>query len=172
MGLNQETIEKMYWQGLESEFFVMEKLKEQFGGECAKATKKEDIFAHIDFWWFKSENEKIGIDVKGLRKNKRTDKNNDDTITWIEFLNVHGKLGWLYGKSDFIAFCTLKDIIFVNTKKLREYAEAKIENKELVFDTPKEFYIPYQRKKYGRKDKTMKVPISDLYDIADFTVNI
>ena len=88
--------------------------------------------------------------------NAQKDKKLDDSINWVEIMNVRGDLGWLYGKSEYIAFRTFTDILFVKLKKLQVYTEEKIKGKSLVFTNPKDFYVPYQR--YGRKDMVIKVP--------------
>jgi hypothetical protein len=69
-----------------------------------------------------------------------------------------------------ISFITKNKVIFIKTERLREYAEKMIEGKELVYDTPKDFYIPYQRKRWGRKDITFKCPINDLIELNDFII--
>jgi hypothetical protein len=161
----------MYLNGLKDENFVMEAVQHTLGGTCQKSSKNEDVYDHIDFWWDSPKKGRIGVDVKGLKKSKRDDKEYDDSINWLEFKNVQGNIGWLYGKADYIAFKTKASILFVKLDKLRNYAEDKIKGKELVFETPKDFYIPYQRMKYGRKDVMIKVPTSDLLAIADFTIS-
>lgn len=164
-----ETVKRMYNEGLEDENFVMNATKETLGGECYKATKKEDTKDHIDFWWESPKKGKLGIDVKGVKKNKRDDVEKDDSIHWVELQNVAGNLGWLYGKSDYIAFRTNSNIIFVKLNDLQQYTNDKIKGKQLVFNNPKECYIPYQR--YGRKDMICKVPTSDLLEIGEFVIN-
>ena len=42
--------------------------------------------------------------------------------------------------------------------------------KEVVYDTPNDFYVPYKRKKWGRDDLSIKVPTSDLVSLADFCI--
>jgi hypothetical protein len=166
-----ETVTKMYEEGLKDENFVMEAVQHTLGGTCEKSSKNEDMYDHIDFWWDSPKGGRIGVDVKGMRKNKRDDKDYDDSINWLEFMNVNGNLGWLYGKAQYIAFRTKKNIIFVKLDKLRPYAEEKVKGKELVFDTPRDFYVPYQRRKYGRKDMSIKVPTDDLLAISDFVID-
>ena len=50
---------------------------------------------------------------------------------------------------------------------LCKYAEEKAKDKEVVYDKPKEYFIPYQRKKWGRDDMAIKVPISDIIDLVN-----
>ena len=165
-----QQVKEFYLKGIEDEEFVMKATQETFGGTCFKSSKKEDIFAHIDFFWNTPKGKCIGIDVKGIKKNAQKDKKLDDSINWVEIMNVRGDLGWLYGKSEYIAFRTFTDILFVKLKKLQVYTEEKIKGKSLVFTNPKDFYVPYQR--YGRKDMVIKVPTSDLREIADFSIDL
>ena len=165
-----ENIREMYFKGLIDESFVMDAVCSTLGGECSKSTKKEDVYDHIDFWWNSPKKGIIGIDVKGIKKNNRSDVDVDDTINWLELLNVRGYPGWVYGKSTYIAFRTKKNILFVKTKKLQKFVKEKIGNKQVVKVNPKEFYIPYQR--VGRQDMIIKVPTSDLESLCDFKIEI
>lgn len=167
-----ETVKEFYKKGVLDENFVMEAVSKTLGGECQKATKNEDMYDHIDFWWDSPKKGRIGIDVKGLNKNKRSDKKYDDSIHWLELQNVKGCEGWLFGKAEYIAFRTLSNIIFVKREKLLNFALKVIKGKDVVYDTPSDFYVPYKRKKWGRDDLSLKVPTSDLNDMADFCIDL
>ena len=69
-----------------------------------------------------------------------------------------------------VIFATEETAIYVQTKKLPPYIEAKIKGKELVYDTPYDFYIPYRRN--GSRDIIVKVPTSDLRKLADFEIKL
>lgn len=163
-----ETIQKMYKDGLIDENLVMEAVQHTLGGTCMKSSPKEDMQDHVDFWWDSPKMGRIGVDVKGIKKKNRKDSEVDDTINWIELLNVRGNPGWIYGKSTYIAFRTKKNILFVKTIVLQDFANKKIIGKQIVHTNPKEFYVPYQR--FGRQDLIIKVPTSDLELLADFTI--
>lgn len=162
--------ESFYSKGKMDEEFVMECTKNTFGGTCERATRDEDMFDHVDFWWDSPKKGRIGIDVKGIKKKKRSDKEGDDSINWIEIKNVNGNPGWIYGKATYIAFRTNNGILFVKNSKLIEYIEEKVDFKVLVYRNPKAFYIPYQR--FGRKDVVVMIPTSDLAELADFSIDI
>lgn len=166
-----EIVNEYYLNGKIDEFFVMDSIKYTLGGTCKKSTKKEDIEDHIDFWWDSPKKGRLGIDVKGLNKRKRSDESYDDSIHWLEIQNVKGKDGWLKGKADYIAFRTMKNIIFVKRKKLLEFALESIKDKDVVYDTPIECYVPYKRKKWGRDDLSLKVKNEDLTNLADFSID-
>ena len=154
---------QMYNEGIKDEKLVMEIVNKIFKCKTYVATKWEDVNLHVDFWC-ESNNKRYGIDVKGLRKNKRNDKDYDDTINWIELINVQGKNGWVYGKASYIAFLTKKSLLLVSRKKLAKTIEEKINGKDIVHINPNEYYVPYQRN--GRLDKIVKVPTADLRNIA------
>ena len=165
-----ETVKKFYLNGRLDEDFVMNAVKHTLGGEVERSSKHEDVYEHIDFWWDSPRKGRIGIDVKGLNKNKRGDNQYDDSIHWLELQNVQGKDGWLKGNAEYIAFKTNRNIIFVNRKKLLDFALKAIKNKEVVYDTPTQCYVPYKRLKWGRDDLSLKALTSDLLKLADFTI--
>lgn len=167
-----ETVKQFYLSGRLDEDFVMNAVKHTLGGEVERSTRSEDLIDHIDFWWDSPRKGRIGIDVKGLNKSKRSDSQYDDSIHWLELQNVKGKDGWLKGKAEYIAFRTNSNIIFVNREKLLDFALEAIKNKEVVYDTPKECYVPYKRLNWGRDDLTLKVLNSDLLKLADFSIEI
>lgn len=144
---------------------VMEITKDTFGGEVERATDYEDMNMHVDFWWISPRKGRIGIDVKGIKKNEK--KEEDDSFQWLEFQNVVGNPGWLYGEEEYIAFKTFKDVIYIKREVLKEYAEKKMGTKRVVDRRPDEYYIPYTRSKWGRKDITMKVPTKDIRELAE-----
>ena len=106
------------------ELKVMQITKDTFGGEVYKSTVDEDKKDHVDFWWDSPKKGKIGIDVKGIRKND--DGELDDTIFWIEFRNNPGLPGWIYGKEEYIAIERFTDIVYIKRDVLRKYAEEKL----------------------------------------------
>ena len=166
-----ETVRKFYLNGLLDESFVMDSVKHTLGGDVEKSTPSEDRYDHIDFWWDSPKKGKIGVDVKGIKKNKRNDKKPDDRIQWLELQGVTGHPGWLYGKAEYIAFMTFTKIIFVKRRVLLTFALESIKNKEVVYDTPKECYVPYKRKKWGRDDLALKARTEDLEKIAEFCID-
>ena len=107
-------------------------------------TEEEDIQEHWDV--------KIGgkkIDVKAIKKN-------DENIHFVEFRNVQGKKGWLYGDADGFAFETEDYWIEVKKDKLQEMAHEKCMDKVMGWD----FYEMANRP--GAKDLFTKVKTIDL----------
>lgn len=161
----QKKIDEYMKEYCKDEYLVMEITKDTFGGTVEKSTVNEDKCKHVDFWWNSPKGGRIGVDVKGIRKNEKGEY--DDSFAWLELKNNYGNPGWLYGKEDYIAFKTFKRIIYIKRDVLCKYAEEKAKDKKVVYNKPKEYFIPYQRKKWGRDDMTIKVPISDIVDLVN-----
>lgn len=131
------------------------------GGTVTYSNYNTDTRDHIDIFWTKND-KTVSFDVKGLKKNNRSDDTIDSDIHWIEIANVKGNLGWLYGKADYIAFETLEDWMIVRRVDIIDLVNLKVINKSI--SKSKDFYTLYQR--YGRQDIIVKVPTSDLRRIT------
>ena len=69
-----------------------------------KSSHTEDIHQHIDYWLaMNADGNRWGVDVKG---------NNLPDEIWVEFKNVRGNDGWLYGGASIIAFDMPEDCYF------------------------------------------------------------
>lgn len=148
-------------------------MKQLWVGTCKRSNKNDDTKRHIDFYWNSPKKGILAIDAKGLRKRSRKDKEYDDTIQWIEMKNVHGNDGWVYGDSDYVAFRTKKDIIFVQTKKIKEYGENICDGKEILYgrkNKPSDCYKPYCRDK--NKEVIFMCPTSDMVDLSSFIIDL
>jgi hypothetical protein len=164
------TVQNFYQEGINDEDMVMESTMRVFGGYAFHSTKNEDCYSHIDFFWSPAENSeyKVGFDVKGRRKNSRSDSKYSCDVTWIEVQNVTGRNGWIYGQAKYISFVTDKDILYVDRTALVSMYDEKV-NKSLVKDSiPSNCYELYQRK--GRKDLIFKARIEDIRNISKYVV--
>ena len=139
-----------------------ELLIESEGGKIRWATKEEDMFKHIDFYWVK-DGKDIGIDVKSARKKNRCDLEPNYEINWVELKNVHGRKGWLDGEMDYIVFEHKEFWFFVKPDRIKELLKEKMSDKNEICDS-KEIYKFYRRK--GRLDLLVMVPNDDLVKIA------
>ncbi len=165
----------MGWQdfvaaGRNDEAFVARQLETQVGGMIRVATQAEDIYDHVDFWWTKPDGAIVGVDVKGMKKRSRYDDRPDNDITWLEFRNVHGEAGWLYGKATYLAFRRIGLTVFVDRLRLVGYAEDMIRGKQVVDRRPVVCGIPYTRSRWGRNDVTVMVPLDDVQALAEFVL--
>lgn len=128
-------------------------------GRITMATPDQDMFEHWDFEL------SIPIDVKAMKKTSRSDSDPDDSIHWVEIINVDGNLGWLYGNAMYISFETELFWIFVHREALVEFIKEMCKDK-IHTNSVLEFYKIYTRE--GRKDKITKVKTIDLMSISDF----
>ena len=107
-------------------------------------TEEEDMREHWDV--------KIGgkkIDVKAIKKN-------NENIHFVEFRNVHGKKGWLYGDADGFAFEPWSYWIEVKKEDLQDFVHKKCIDK-------REGWGVYELgSRPGAKDLITKVKTIDL----------
>lgn len=85
------------------------------------ATEKQNMREHWDTC-YKVGNLKLKIEIKGEKKEKRGDSKFSKNIL-LEIRNGFNSPGWLYGKSDFIAFAWGKKFRLVETANMRGWLE-------------------------------------------------
>ena len=124
-----------------------------------RATTQEDMHGH----WDVMSATGMKFDVKAMKKWKRADPEPTDRIHFVELRNVQGKLGWLYGEADYIAFETRAHWIVVKRRTLMPFIEGLTENSEQSLKPA--VYRLYQRT--GRKDLMTVVPTVDLLAISE-----
>ena len=119
-------------------------------------------YKHIDFVVYGKK--EIKIDVKGPKKVNRSHSNTNDDFIWVEFKNVRGDAGWLYGENDLVAFYREIDTSFyvVKTSELAELCEQLCDNK-VVYYSSDALYHRYTRA--GRKDVLSMIKFEDLFKI-------
>lgn len=103
--------------------------------QIKKSTRNQDMFDHIDY--FAGE---YSYDVKSLKKRRAKDNQVDPDIIWIEFKNVRGNIGWLYGKANRIAFELQEEFIIVDREDLKKIAESLTIKKYFKFPVPYHLY--------------------------------
>ena len=92
--------------------------------EIKNAKRRENIQKHID----KYITDDVGtwsVDIKARKKTRRSDNNAQDDWIWIEFQNVRGNTGWLYGEADCIAFETQDNFVRSDLLTMVELSEIK-----------------------------------------------
>lgn len=102
---------------------------------------------------------KYKIDVKGLKKRNRNDEYPDETVHWVEIMNVVGKKGWLYAEEvDYFAFELNKYWIIVEKEKLQKFI-AKNTTKEYV-------KYPSLNMLYRRKERKDTITLVSSFDLV------
>lgn len=149
--------------------FYEEKLFEQSlnkygeGITCRKATDKEDMFKHIDF--FLSDGRKV--DVKTHKTVNTVDAKVSDEFTWVELINVNGNRGWIDGEATHIVFSLTSHYFIVSREDLIELVKSSIFDSKLY---PKDMFPkPYTKyRRNGLLDTVVLVPWSDIKQL-DYT---
>lgn len=143
-------------------------LAEKEGFSVEECSKEENMFQHIDFR-ITNEYGTVSLDVKSRKKRSRSDDSYDDEWVWLEFKNVNGDDGWMYGKSDYIVFEREVDFILVPRIKLLNWSlEAMRKHNptgEKAKSTNSAKYKLYKR--FRRKDSITQVELQKIIDEID-----
>ena len=131
------------------------------GFQVVKASFNDEM-NHIDFHLKSEKGLEISVDVKSRKKINRADDAVNDDLTWIEFKNVQGRNGWLYGKADFICFEREQDFVMVNRQSLAKLCEKLVDTTLINVHNSMPLYTGYQRK--NRKDLLSLIKITDIID--------
>lgn len=131
----------------------------QKNGMSIKQSSKQEEFDHIDFHVSKDA-VKFSVEVKSRKKIKRNDDKVNDDLVWIEFKNVRGMRGWLYGRADAVAFEREDHFVIVDRKLLARLCERLCDLTKMNTDIKMPLYTGYQRR--DRKDVLSLVKMSDI----------
>ena len=157
--MGKYTLELKHGQEAEETFAELAELN---GYIVEEATSYSNIVEHIDFNLTSRQGiSDFSVDVKARKKSRRGDTWYVDQMIWVEFHNVAGKKGWLYGEADKIAFEREKDFAIVDRKDLTKFCERAVA--PIFVKSPAEsLYKIYRRK--TRKDVISKVLMIDIVD--------
>lgn len=120
--------------GSDAEIKFAQLCKNKYLYKLRRSTKFEEIKLHYDYVVEIKNRNKLTysrIEVKSM-KSKSRGKPVDPNVIYLEYKNVAGGPGWIYGASDYIAFEQPKCFILVSTKDLLNFAENKINEMKLV----------------------------------------
>jgi hypothetical protein len=95
-------------QNEESYTSIFEKSVRKKGWTFERATPREDMFDHVDgyvtIYNGKRPVTRFSVDLKGTKYISKRHRGNPNCLCqFIEFINVNGDKGWLFGKSQYIA---------------------------------------------------------------------
>lgn len=128
--------------GLEAEKQLI-LIAEQKNVKIRKSSRRDDMIEHFDYHFdYKDLSKKV--EVKAMKRLSRSGEPQDEWI-WIEFLNVNGKRGWLYGSADLISFEFKDHFLFVNREELVELSERLIDRNNIVKKSCLAKYKAYHR---------------------------
>lgn len=165
MSTNKYMITEYLAKGKELEAQFSNALLLSEGGQLLSVSQNDDIKKHIDVRWHPVNKSKpCTFDVKGLKKNNRSDTNLSYNKTWLEFKNVNGEPGSLYGKQDYFAFELKDEWAIVRREELLKNTLNNIKDNTIYTVNPYQDFLYYQRN--GRQDKIVRVPISFIIENA------
>jgi hypothetical protein len=126
------------------------------GWSVKDSTPYQDMKHHIDVIATK-DNLVCTFDIKARKKIARADESAQDEWLYVEFQNVRGNDGWLYGKANFIAFELSEAFLIVHRRSLAKYCEA-------VVDRTKKVDAPHlcQYKSYTRKGRSDEISLIEV----------
>jgi len=133
-----------------------ESVANKLGLSTRKATFSENVHKHID-WWL---DDRISVDVKARKRSSRASTQVQDEWLWVEFKNVSGRPGWLYGEAYFIALERADGFVLVRREDLVALSEELVDFNVPVTSAAECEYKPYTRR--GRKDVISKIRFSDV----------
>jgi hypothetical protein len=134
----------------------------------ARQATLEEQFQHIDHVFKRSDGREIRVDTKAMKKVSRNDNKFRTDLVWVEFKNVNGNPGWLYGKADFISFERENDFVLVDRKKLSELCERLVNKNNRVDNAYDALYNSYTRA--GRKDVLSQIKMDDVLNNTEHTL--
>ena len=135
------------------------------GWKVSESSQTENIEEHWDFLIEKGEHQ-YRVEVKGRKRINRKDEDGQNDFVWVELQNVRGKVGWLFGKADLIAFEKQGSFLFVKRLDLLALVNKKVNLVAKVRDPKDALYKIYRRD--GRKDKLTLLPFSDIESVQFF----
>ena len=138
---------------------------EERGYDVTKATFYEDTKKHIDFF-LEKDGISFSVDVKGRKKASRYNKSYDDVYTWVEFKNINGNPGWLYGGANYIVFEQADKYIFINREQLLAYCLDAVEDSYV--STGKEAIYKYYTRS-GREDLLSRIKLDKAVESSFFS---
>jgi hypothetical protein len=100
-----------------------------------------------------------------MKRTSRSDANAQDTWIWVEFNNVNGNDGWLYGEADYIAFERRNNFTLVNRLDLVKIAEELVDLDARVSSSKLAKYKSYRR--YGRSDLIAMMELDKIIEMAE-----
>lgn len=109
------------------------------GHKVTSSNRYQDMHEHWDFMI-------DGVDTVEVKSRKKTNRHNqevDDEVIFIEFKNVRGDDGWVYGKAKYMAFETVEGFILVPRSLLATLAEERI---KATFMSRPTLYKSYRRR--------------------------
>ncbi len=134
----------------------------KLGWKISASSNDENIDDHWDYL-IEKEDAAYKVEVKGKKRINRKDEEEQDRFIWVELKNVRGKVGWLFGRADLIAFENDGKFVFVKRRDLLDVVNKKVNLVAKVKTANDAVYKIYMRE--GRRDKLTLLPAGDIEEI-------
>jgi hypothetical protein len=142
------------------DLFILAAVKH--GWKISAATKDQNIEEHWDFL-IEKDDHACKVEVKSEKRIERDDAKSQTDFIWVELRNVRGKVGWLFGSADWIAFEKQNAFVFVKRLDLLKVVNQKVDLVAKVKSPKEALHKIYTRS--GRKDKLTLLPVHDIEPI-------
>jgi hypothetical protein len=142
------------------ELFVT--LAQREGWSVTPAPREANIHEHWDFEIVK-DGCRRKVEVKALKRQSRGDYTLNQNWVWIEFRNPRGEAGWLFGKSNWIAFETETSFLIVDRHDLYQLVRRVVDRTVSAASARDAKYKTYTRA--GRPDQIAQVQLGDIQKI-------
>ena len=129
------------------------------GWSVTPASKEADIHEHWDFEIVK-DGYKRKVEVKAMKRESRGDESLNQEWVWIEFRNVRGEVGWLFGKANWIVFETADSFLIIDRHDYYQHVRRAVDREAKVESAREAKYKTYTRK--GRPDQIAQIRLEDL----------
>lgn len=144
-------------------------LAEKNGYQCEFVDDfQSQIRDHVDAILKKSDRS-AHVDIKAMKKTSRQDSAVNSDVVWLEFKNVRGLKGWLYGLARFIAFEHSCGFHLIPRDLLAQWAEQNVDTTAAPVMSSKDAYRRVYTRK-GRKDQITRVNWSDISHLIKFSL--
>jgi len=104
----------------------------------------------------------ISVEIKAMKRISRASPEPQSEWLWVEFRNVSGGLGWLYGDATLLATEVETGFYLLYLKSLRSWAEFKVDRESKVANPNHAQYTSYSRK--NRKDEMSLINLQEFID--------
>lgn len=171
---------------------LFEELCKLVGWSCTRSADYDNMHNHFDCVIMAPENgtdgevQTLKIELKGNKYTKRSNQGDPKCLCqYIEYMNVKGEIGWLFGKADYIAmlnenadgfYFVTRSSLMAHSEKLfgvlmkgRKWIEIipdlQAKKEHWVKDAPQ---IHKLYKRYNRNDMVTQITMEEVKDLAIF----
>lgn len=140
------------------------------------ASRHEQIVLHIDRWispkrWIPnfakgqtiSDKPEWSVEIKAMKRISRASSSPQSKWLWVEFKNIDGGPGWLYGAAVFLATEVEDGFYLIPLKSLRSWSELQVDRTARV---TKPHHAKY--KSYTRRERQDEMSLIELQKFKDW----